>query len=104
MSNALNVNTERNPTDRVLARIHQSMPDRFNPNQWRMISEAGIASDDEYDADIRHTMREKVITMFVPTPDEQITYSVYKLENGNPFQTLRAMEFVVAEIPFEQVK
>lgn len=100
----MNVNAEGNPTDRVLARIHQSMPDRFNPRQWKMISEAGVASSDEYDFDIRQAMEEKVTTMFVPTPDEQMAYSVYKLENGNPFQILKAMDFVMAEIPFEQAK
>ncbi len=83
MSNAMEVNTEGDSADQLLIDMYQSMLDTVNPRQWRGVSESSIVSGldepNSIGSRIRNALEQKVTTMFVPAPDNKVTYFVYEL-------------------------
>jgi len=93
--------SHHNDLDAIFSKLSLSLPKTFSPSDWKIVSEASI---DVVDADIDTARHEKVVTMFIPTPTEDFSYSVYNQTKGNPFKVLDAMTFVSASVGVDTVK
>lgn len=93
----------------VLRSFYKGSNSTFNTHDWDSVAQSWISSRAEYDLNstdlsIMRALEEKDMMLFVPTPHKDVTYDEFIHKWKNPFKALKGMQFIAADLPFDQVK